>query len=151
MPQDAEQKEKRPYEIAFLVKEEEAAKDFARLFSQHGVLVRKEGQLKKIQLAYPVEHATQAYFGFFEVEAAPQDVKQLEKDLRTEARVLRTMIMKIETESVRAAEAAGVRPRRPMSSAPRRAPAVSDAAPAPMRKPALSNEALEKKIEEILQ
>jgi ribosomal protein S6 len=143
---DVEKADKKEYEIAVLLKEEGSVKDVLKLLSQHGLEVREEGPLKKIQLAYPVEKATNAHFGFFHVLGLPAEVKLLEHDMRTQGGILRSLIVTLPSDK---AEAEGaMRMRRPIS----RRPMATDAptAPAPVRK-ALSNEAIEKKIEEILQ
>ncbi|RJQ29341.1 30S ribosomal protein S6 [Candidatus Parcubacteria bacterium] len=136
--------DKRDYELSFLVQREEAAREVQRLLAQHGGEMASEGQLRKIQLAYPVKKETEAYFGFLSARLHPASAKLLERDLETSAAVLRFLIIRL--PSSRAVSASLQRPRvRPPFV--RREPS-----PEPQRRTAsLSNEALEKKIEEILQ
>ncbi|OGZ00443.1 MAG: hypothetical protein A2945_03825 [Candidatus Liptonbacteria bacterium RIFCSPLOWO2_01_FULL_52_25] len=135
--------EKKNYEIAVLLKEEESLASALKLIHQHGVEIREEGGVKKIALAYPIEHMTQAYFGFFYAQAAPQDIKLLEKDLQTASAVLRSLI-------IRTSSTKGAKEESPMRRPQFRRPAPSSFETKPVRK-TLSNEALTKKIEEISQ
>lgn len=137
--------DKKEYEIAVLLKEEGFAKEVLQLLSRHGVEVREEGQLRKIQLAYPVGRERQAHFGFFHVLGLPLEIKSLENDLRNQNGVLRSLIVVLESD--KAAAEGAIRPRRPMMPpSPRRSMPTGEQA---VRK-TLSNEAIEKKIEEIL-
>jgi ribosomal protein S6 len=141
-----DEKEKKNYEVAVLLKEEEAFATVLTLLKQHSAEVREEGGAKKVALAYPIKHTTQAHFGFFYVQALPHDIKQLEKDMQTTPAILRSLIITIPaTRSTREDSPL----RRPQFRRPLSAPS-SEAKPQPMRK-TLSNEAIEKKIEEILQ
>lgn len=138
------------YEIGFLVATEEAAPELAAFVKKYVANVTTEGSLRRIRLAYAINKETSAVFGFFQFMAAPEKVKQLEQDLRTHPLVIRSLIVKLPKAS---------------KSAPRRDPAAMAASPRPSYRPqasrsapeqpkvvpALSNEALEKKIEEILQ
>ncbi len=145
MDNNTEPKEKREYELAVLLKGEESAKEVLSLLARHNVEAREEGQLKKIQLAYPVNRERQAHFGSFHILGFPLEIKSLENDLRNQNGVLRSMIISLPSDKV-AAEGA-MRTRRPMSSSPRRPmPSLE-----PTARGTLSNEAIEKKIEEILQ
>ncbi len=139
-----DEKEKKNYEVAVLVKEEGSFAAVLTLLNQHSVEIREEGGVKKVVLAYPIKHATQGHFGFFYVQALPHDIKQLEKDMQTTPAILRSLIVTIpSTRSVKEESPL----RRPQFRRPSSMP-VSEAKP--IRK-TLSNEAIEKKIEEILQ
>lgn len=150
---ESELKDKKGYELSLLLREEGSVKGVLKLLSQHGMEIKEEGQLRKIQFAYPVEHVEQGYFGFLKILSLPSEVKALEKDLRTENGVLRSMIVTLPTGKKAMAEASprqpfSRRPDRPAGPAPRRSSAPSTEAPVHKT---LSNEAIEKKIEEILQ
>lgn len=145
-----DEKEKKNYEVAVLVKEEGSFATVLTLLNQHSVEIREEGGVKKVALAYPIERITQAYFGFFYVQALPHDIKQLEKDMGHAPAVLRSLIVTIPSTRSTKEGSSLRRPqfRRPPPSAHLAVP-LSEARP-PVRK-TLSNEALSKKIEEILQ
>ncbi len=127
---------KKEYEIAFLVRDEVAVEDLVRLLSQHQAEIKSEAPLRRIALAYKIKKESAAYFGVYQFEAQAEQVKALEHDLRISSSVIRALIVK------HPSKAPGERPR---TGHPRPASEKKAAAPA------LSNEALEKKIEEILQ
>ena len=139
-----DEKEKKNYEVAVLVKEEESFASILTTLNQHGVEIREEGAVKKIVLAYPIKRATQGYFGFFYVQALPHDIKQLEKDIQRAPAVLRSLIVTIPSTRSTKEESSLRRPqfRRPLPAS------FSESKPA---RKILSNEALTKKIEEISQ
>jgi len=138
-------KDKKQYEIAVLLTAEDSVNAVTRLFGQHQIEVREAGQLKKVALSYPVKKATQAFFGYFYVSAAPSSATSLEKDFRNQAGVLRSLILNIPKQKPDMGDG---RDRKPFMRRP--APSSSAAPEMKPRKP-LSNEAIEKKIEEILQ
>lgn len=128
---------KKEYEIAFLTRAEEDAAEVTKLLATHGAQIKGEGSIKKIALAYKIKGEVQAYFCVFRFDATGDAVKALEHDLRTNNAVLRALILKVE-----AVKETASRPRAPRPVA---AASARPAAPAP-----LSNEALEKTIEQIL-
>ena len=139
-----EPKEKKRYELSFLVVSEEASREVLRLAGQHGIEITAESQLKKINLAYKIRQCTQAYFGFLALFSSPEDIKALERDLKTTSSILRSMVISLPAKREVEAGAAAVRETyKPPTRRPARMPVK--------RAQALSNEALEKKIEEILQ
>ncbi|MDP2598378.1 MAG: 30S ribosomal protein S6 [Candidatus Liptonbacteria bacterium] len=146
----SEKSDKKEYELSVLLREEGSVKGVLKLLTQHGAEIKEEGQLRKIQFAYPVDHVAQGYFGFLKVSSLPAEMKSLEKDLRTENGILRSLIVALPTGKKANAEVSRLPSRRPERPGPAsRRPSVP-ATEAPVRKP-LSNEAIEKKIEEILQ
>jgi ribosomal protein S6 len=138
-----EVKDKKQYELSFLIVSEEASRDVLRLVGQHKIEVMAESQLKKINFAYKIGQFTSGYFGFVTVLAFPEEIKSLEHDLKTTPAVLRSLIISL---SAKRETEAGV------TKEIRRSPAIRRPARSPANRPqTLSNEALEKKIEEILQ
>ncbi len=137
--------DKKSYELSFLVKNEDDALEVRKLVAQHEAEIRGEGALRKLNLAYPIKHVSQAYFGFMNLAVLPADAKSLERDLSANTAVLRALIIKLPKERTAAAVMdfkKSVRPtalRRPLRTE------------VPQQPKPLSNEALEKKIEEILQ
>lgn len=146
MQEEDKMADKKDYEIGFVVAAEENVDQISKLLGQHGVEIKSTGQLKKVSLAYKIKKVKEAFFGFCLVSALPADIKNLEKDLMTSPEILRFLIV-----SLPKTKAAGVSPgddhvivKKPYQPQ-RSAPAVS------RQTQVLSNEALEKKIEEILQ
>ena len=135
--------DKKDYEISFLAREEAGAHEVLRTVSRLGGEVIFEGPLERIALAYKIEKEISAYFGYFHFRFSPDGMKSLRHELETSKSVLRFLIIHPPLTKTK----------------PRLVPRVRQqpsSAPAPVeakRMPSLplSNEALERKIEEILQ
>jgi ribosomal protein S6 len=141
--EDAE-KVKKEYEIGVLVRKEEDLPEVRRVVEQHGGTFANDFQAKKIALAYPVKHEKEAIFAFTRFFAEPAEAKQLERDLETVNAVLRPLITVRAKISRREVVAAG---KKRMTTSRPAAPVPQSSAPMVHT---LSNEALEKKIEEML-
>ena len=147
-----EDKEKKLYELALLLKKEDDLPGVLTLLKQLNGEVASEPRAKRLMLAYKIKGHTEAVFVSLTFHAFPEDAKNLEEDLNTRQDVIRFMILVSPPPSMQ--------PTGPMTAMPpmkRGRPAgIRANAPGeskPMARPAgpLSNEALEKKIEEILQ
>ncbi len=148
-----DEKDKKEYELGILVKTEEDVAPITAALRQHNAEVAAEPRAKRLTLAYEIKKNKEGVFAYCTFKAAGEDVKKLEQDLTTNAEVIRFLIVKTpkpdlsaERRTFSPAEAATQRRTRTMRPG---VASTSDAKPA-APKP-LSNEALEKKIEEILQ
>jgi ribosomal protein S6 len=146
-----EDKEKKLYELALLLKNEEDLAGILAFLKQANGEVASEPRAKRLMLAYKIKSHTEAVFVSLTFHAFPDDAKNLEEDLNTRQEVVRFMVMKALPPSAQ--------PTGPMTAMPPmkrgrpagiRAGAPGESKPASRPAP-LSNEALEKKIEEILQ
>lgn len=135
-------KDKKSYEASFVSATEEGAKKFAEALKSAGAELVSGTPLTRIQLAYPIEKKEEAYFGCINFNVEPQEIAQLEKQLRVQPPVLRFLI--ITPPFLKQKERRQYVPKRKTS--PTSFPAVE-------RKQVshLSNEALEKQLKEILQ
>ncbi|MEK7508094.1 MAG: 30S ribosomal protein S6 [Patescibacteria group bacterium] len=143
--------EARDYEIAFLLQQEELLSNILKVFGQYKIEIKSEGSVKKIRLAYDIAKAKEAYFVFFHVSALPDDMKLLEAALKNNAQVLRFLILRLFGTKVERDEASKRSSRPSFRPSLRRSAGLSPAAVDSRQSSAISNEALEKKIEEILQ
>jgi ribosomal protein S6 len=148
-----EEKDKKEYELALLLKTEENLAGVLTLIGQHNGEGLSEARAKRLQLAYEIKKLNEAVFVNLTFKMFGDDMKALEHELNTAADVLRFMVIASPAPAER--PSAGLMPqreeRRPRSNSytPSAPTAEAPAAkPAPSRP--LSNEALEKKIEEIL-
>jgi ribosomal protein S6 len=137
--------EPRTYEIGFLATEEGGAQAVLEALKRRGAEVLLEGPVERISLAYPVRHQTGAYFGYAHFRVAPDAVPTIQADVRGHAAILRALIVtpplmrpKPRWEGVK------TRPRPVVGDVPQQQPEL------PKSSLPLSNEALEKQIEEIL-
>ena len=128
--------ELKDYEISFLLGQEKDVEDVLKLLKREEAEIIFEGTLKKIPLAYKIKKQSEVYFGYLHFRMSKDKVKSLEKDLLTTSTILRSLIV----------APPFVRPKPDTRARPRTAPEPS----VPVGVP-LSNEALERKIEEILQ
>lgn len=130
---------KKEYELAFLVKEDIDAAAVIAALKATGAEISLEGPVRKIALAYEIKKQTSASFGFAQFTMEPAAAKALEGFLSLRPEILRFML--ITPPSAKAQPY-------PQSAGPAR-PAAKPYEPKAAA-PSLSNEALEKKIEEIL-
>lgn len=142
---------KKKYEISFLLKSEESLADIFAVLERYGSEIeKKENILKKIPLAYKVKKHSEAFFGFFIFSVTPSDVLNISKELNLNGEILRFLIVlpfaKIENK-----EKIGKIPEEKRSK-PETSPEEEkkESEVIPEKVSSLSNEALEKKLEEIL-
>jgi len=145
-----EDRDKKVYELAVLVKNEDDLAGVLMLLKQHNAEITSEPRAKKLALAYVIEGHTEAVFASLQFKCYPEEAKNLEGDMNTKNTVIRFLILVAPTHVDRPMTASPSYPaerRGRPSIAPRPAPAA-EAKPASK---SLSNEDLGKKIEEILQ
>ncbi len=143
-----EDKDRKLYELAILLKDEGDMAGMVTLISQHGGEMIAEPRVKKLALAYKIKGETEAIFACANFSMLPDHAKELEHDLGARQNIVRFMIILAEPQTERREIPAGAFPakKRGRPAAGRPLAEGKPAAPRP-----LSNEALEKKIEEILQ
>lgn len=137
--------EKKQYEIAFVLKTEDAYV-IKQALNNRGFSILNESPVNKIRLAYPIKKELQAYWGYYSFSGAPVEIKELSADLKLKPEILRFLIVSLPKKLA-------VRRERRVSA--RFSSVKPDEKTEKHEKPAyepkiLSNEALEKKLEEIL-
>ncbi len=133
--------EKKNYEISFLLKEENDVEAVLKHLSQIGAEILNEGKISELKLAYPIKKLNSAYFGWLHFAAQPDGVVKLNSALKLEGRVVRYLIITppiTKTEKKKAPRSTEKNEEQPAS------PAAESATSE------ISNEELEKKLEEIL-
>ena len=145
-----EEKDKKTYELALLLKSESDAPRVVEFVRQHGGEMVSEPRAKKLALAYTIKGNTEAVFASCVFKASGEEVKSLERDLAMRQEVIRSMVLVTPPRSERQAP---LTPYFPMQKRGR--PSIAGTSSASEPRPAvshpLSNEALERKIEEISQ
>jgi ribosomal protein S6 len=131
--------ETKEYEIAFLVRDEKEAEEVLGIIARFGAEAVFHGPVEKISLAYPIKKETSAYFGYFHFALDPQKIASLAYELRMNPAIIRFLIVSPPFVKIKAKIIQKTK-RAPQPAVERKIE------PLP-----LSNEALEKKIEEILQ
>ncbi len=130
------------YEISFILKEEDAS-SVRKIFSDHGGAIQAENEIRKIRLAYPIRKNEYGFLSSFRFEADPENLEKIQEALKLEKNLLRWMVARFKERKAGAREAGGV----PQPAAIYRKQEETKRRPEPV----LTNEELEKKIEEILQ
>jgi ribosomal protein S6 len=134
--------EKREYELSFLLKAKDAEAALESLLRQYETEVFFRGPVVEARLAYPIKKQLQAYFGYVHFRALPDTVEKLMQSLKLNASVLRTLLV---TPPITRAEKPA---RAPEEKQVKLKPA--EAVLSVPKSGALTNEALEEKLEEIL-
>ena len=135
--------EKKEYELSFLLKNKEAESAIESLLGQYGAEIFLKNPSVEIKLAYPVKKHLQAYFGYFQFRSLAETLEKITQSLKLNPSVLR--ILAVTPPAVKNGR---VRKSREDSRTSRVKPI--EAVLMPVSGGALSNEALEEKLEEIL-
>lgn len=138
-------RENKKYEIGFLAKNEVFKDELLKLLIGFGAVITDNGNISRIRLAYPIKKETLAFFGYIHFSGQPDIVKKISDNLRLNLEILRHMI--IAAPAVQ--QSIKFIPRKPRRAVPFGKPAEIEVKKPKIRQ-ALSNEALEKKLEEIL-
>jgi len=136
--------ERKNYEIAFLVKSEEDQEGIRKILRNFQLPVIDGDRISKIKLAYPIKKENFAYSGYLHFSGSPQDIGNLTESLKNEPKILRFSVI---TQPIVKKDEHRVVERVSSRQTQEAAPQLPKKTP---RTEVLSNEALEKKLEEIL-
>jgi ribosomal protein S6 len=125
------------YDITFTLSGEDSSRVKA-LLVKHGASISSERPLEKIRFAYPIQKQAYAFMGVIRFTGIA-NLDAFEKELALEGVALRFLVHKVNVKGEAAQLARANRPGRDRAYAPRETTET-----------VLTNEALEKKIEEIL-
>ena len=128
--------EKRLYEIGFILDPDLGGKDLLNVLALLKEIITQKlegsileaGKLKKVNLAYPIKKKEKGYFGYFVFETLPEKVVELKDHLKYEDSILRYILVKRNRKLFEKKEVL----------------------PQEERKEKIDEEALEKRLEEIL-
>ncbi len=146
-----EEKDKKEYELGILLNREEDMPGVLALLAERHADITSEARSKRLGLAYEIKGHTEAVFASLMFKAYGDEVKALESDLTPRPEVIRFLVVKTPKPSTHSV-GTGIPSAAPAEKYPRTASRAGT--PSSESRPAashpLSNEALEKKIEEIL-
>ncbi len=137
-----EQSEKKEYELSFLLRSEEGISALQSVLSHFGYEVTSQSEIKRMVLAYPIKKETSALFGYVYFMAAPETVHNFMRELRLEPMVLRVLLI---NEPIKRTLQYGVE-----GTTPRDMTGKEEQQSTEKPADAVTNEDLEKKLEEIL-
>jgi len=138
---------KKLYEVSFLAKSENGAALMVEHLSRFDAEILNEGDLKKIELAYPIEKEESAFFGSINCKLPKDSISKINDVIKLDKEIMRMLIIEPEVTREKTEEQSSTR--RPTESS-----ATTESKPAKKEESdggALSNELLEEKLEEILQ
>ena len=137
-----DQKETKDYELSFLTVEPDAARAVLGELKKRNAEILLEGPVDLITLAYKIQKVASAYFGYLHFRLPPEEITPLREELESNPKILRFLIITPPFAKAKPKSAVRAHER---TAPPPIVPTERKAPPSP-----LSNEALEKKIEEIL-
>lgn len=141
---------KKTYEISFLSKSENAATILVSQIKSAGGEIIHEGNIKEMQLAYPIKKETSAYFGCINAIIPCEAIEDMTKALNLEGDIMRFLII-TPPISGEQKEQPTRQSRRPQTVTRESSIARASAhAKKAKEDTSISNELLEEKLEEIL-
>ena len=135
--------EDRFYELGFLVREENSEL-VKNILQKNKAAVYEESALMKVALAYPIKKEKMAFFGYCRFTGLPETAVAIKEALKFEPAVLRAIFIKLSGNASKSTRLVSAENKRP--AARRREAEIKKES----GEGGLSNEDLEKKIEEIL-
>ncbi len=139
--------DKKEYELSYILPTEEAGIEVEKAIVAAGGEITTKSPIQSMKLAYPIKKHASAFFGFFYLNALPENVVKLHDALRVNKNVLRHLIV---TPPIKMAPLEqrfmreGKRIQGPLPATAK----IEESKPAPTQ---LSNEGLEKELQQILQ
>ena len=156
MSEESTVEDQKAYEVSFLLTEESVIADIDKAIEGAGMQITNKGQLQNLKLAYPIKKHDSAFFGYYHIAGLPENIKKVKEALALNPKILRILVLTppiiVAPREIRSTARDSQTPTQEIQST---ASGVNVAAPKPeeVRRPEpaiLSNEGLEKKLEEIL-
>lgn len=134
----AEEKDKKEYELGFWVKDESGLEKVKNLMADFGLEPTYTGELKRMQFAYPIKKEISGIFTYYHFKTDIDNLRAFEKELKVSGDCLRFLISN--------------NPMKKTEEREYRRPSMEKKAEKIEQKPTetVTNEELEKKLEEIL-
>lgn len=141
-------KEFKKYEIGFVAKDEKGGDDINKLLASHKCEIAESGNLERIKLAYPIKKEIVGYFSYFHFLAEPLVIEKIKGELNLNPNILRFIVITPPAQKQQAfAIKTEIRRKTFVSKDIEHKVEYKKPSAPPI---ALTNEALEKKLEEIL-
>ncbi len=133
------------YDISFIQRSENVGV-VRQIIEKYGGVILNEHPLVKLRLSYPIKKETQGFLGTIECTLPAESVRTVSSDVKLEHDILRFIVNvqnKIKEAAPRSSEEGGLQQRKKRTTVPPK--------PKGGFNTILSNEALQEKLEEILQ
>ncbi len=145
---------KKNYEIDFLVKAEEDKEIIVKALEKSQLSIIGAAGMSKIKLSYPIKKESFALFGYLYFSGNPENIADLTDELKNKTKILRFYVISRpiieEKKDERIEETRPEQKQFPRGYQEKEVVAVPQPSSKTPRTEALSNEALEKRLEEIL-
>jgi ribosomal protein S6 len=138
----------KPYEVSFLVKNENGAASLIRELHHFGGEITNEGEINPVSTSYPTSAGDSVYFGFVHCNLPVNSIRDIKNSLKLNKDVIKSLIINPPFGRPKAERA--VRQSRDTSAGRKETRSLSSKSVKPQPSNALSNELLEEKLEEIL-
>jgi small subunit ribosomal protein S6 len=136
-----EEDPKKIYEVGYLLLNPDKNSRIKEVIKESGGEIIEDRDLKEARLAYPIEKHESAYLGSIDFKAGPEAPLSVDKALKLEEQVLRFIILMRPVDKPEKKEGAFDKGDRKSKTS---------VVPQPRTTTAVTNEALEEKLEEIL-
>ncbi len=141
---DLNQKTPVNYELTFLIKDENSL-SLKEEFTKSGAVLSNERPLQKIKLAYPIKKTVYGFMGAFNFVLTPDKLADLNAKLKLDQSLLRYSL----NRALPPSEKQNFEPGLYMKAREERKRPIFVKEPVKTFEPVLTNEALEKKIDEL--
>lgn len=148
MVETHDENEQREYELAYVVETPEAEGALCAHLGEKGVAIAKRGECAPLKLAYPIKKKTSAFFGFYEITSSSPAIRALESSLEHFPGLVRHLLLRRLHPAV---SHKGLRNGNRYEGANEPPRPAQEEKKIAIEAPALTNEALEEKLEEMLQ
>jgi len=143
---EVEEIDKKEYEISVLLKNEEDIKEMKDLMKKHGFEVTFESPFKRMSLSYEIKKEASAVFGWFYILSKTSAIKDFTKEIKVEPWCIRSLVI---TDPVkREFDKSDSHERQPRKEVVSKIKEVVEEEK--ITSDVVTNEDLEKKLEEIL-
>lgn len=90
---EIEEINKKEYEISVLLKNEEDIKEMRDLMKKHGFEITFESPFKRMSLSYEIKKETSAVFGWFYILSETSAIKDFTKEIKVEPWCIRSLVI----------------------------------------------------------
>lgn len=104
---------KNNYEFAYHVSSnledadvQKARQELEKIITSHGGVISFAKDPEKVRLAYPINHQTQSFFGYFNfsVESPEESISKIRDEIKLNPNIFRFLLLKLEPEKKMAKE-----------------------------------------------
>lgn len=88
------EEDNKKYEANFMFRDHEGRKELSGILEKLGISILEESPLARVRLSYPIDKESLAFFGRFVISLRPESLSALSKELEANRLILRFLITK---------------------------------------------------------